>query len=68
MSKAQQVDEDEGAKPLVITLRLEPSLVAALDDYRNSQRFPPSKQVVFERLLVDLLTQHGFWPPKPTVE
>lgn len=44
------------------TLRLPRALMAALESYCASQRFPPNKQTVIENLLVQFLTDEGFRP------
>lgn len=53
--KNEPVDEigDEKAKP--VTLRLPEPLLLRLDSYRKSQRFPPSRQVVIEKLIESFL-------------
>lgn len=44
-------------KSIPVNIRLPKSLVGGLDEYRNSQRFPPTRQIIIERLLEDFLRQ-----------
>ena len=47
----------DAGESIPLSLRLPKSLLARLDTYRHSQRFPPTRQVVVERLLEDFLCQ-----------
>ena len=43
---------------------LDPTLMAAFEDYRSSLPFKPRKTEVLEKSLRAFLEAEGFWPPK----
>lgn len=43
--------------------RLDPALEKPVEEYINSQEYPPALARVIERALKDLLRKHGYWPP-----
>ena len=61
MAKKKTEDPpDEKAKPVM--LRLPESLLERLDAYRDRQRFPPSRQIVIERLIEGFLKEQDEQP------
>ena len=48
-------DEIDGDETIPVSLRLPKSLLTRLDRYRSEQRFPPTRQIVVEKLLLDFL-------------
>ena len=61
MSKKKPVQNDK-AEP--VSTRIEPELLAALDQFCADQEFAPSRSIVIARALTDLLEKKGYWPPK----
>ena|SRR5581483_8089952 len=44
--------------------RLDPELQGPVEAYIEAQEYPPPLARVIERALRELLSKHGFWPPK----
>lgn len=66
MAKRGKPGRPKGRKPAyVIYVRVDPAIGAALDAYIDQTEPRPSQTAAVELALKRLLTQAGFYPPKP---